>query len=138
MNNQPLMRVGYAIADFQEKCQPVAQLQGCGVLVDRNAVDVLHHQVWLIIRRMSGVDQTDYRRVIQVSQKLPFPQESVSPGGSLNIGTENFYGDGLFYLSVTSFRQVHGAHSSRSEHARQAVGSNLLFVDVFPHVEIEK
>ncbi|MNM94167.1 hypothetical protein D3C81_1065620 [compost metagenome] len=74
MQHQLLVRGLHDATDIQEQLQPLlqAQLMLHAPAVQRHAIDELHHQIRMTIRRGATVVQPCHLRQLQIRQHLPF------------------------------------------------------------------
>jgi len=55
VHNQVLMSVGHSLTDAHEQLKRAPHVQIPSVNINRDAIDVIHHEVWLAIVRVTGV-----------------------------------------------------------------------------------
>jgi len=126
MDDEVLMSILDRAANDQEEIQPLADAQAMrrGVLGDRTAFNVLHHQVGLPFVGRPAVENGGDVGVLQARQYLALLAEatldelrSVSP-------TDQLQRDRLLERVVVAYRPVHGAHAPARDHGEDAVGTD--------------
>src|SRR5687768_13577644 len=75
------------------------------------------------------------RRMIEICEKLAFPEKALAPRRTIVAGAKQLDSDLLLDFSVATVRQVHCAHSTGAEPARQAIGATLTEIRDFDEVK---
>src|SRR5262245_54697767 len=101
----------------------MAQIQVSGVGVNRNTVNVLHHEVGPAIAGVSGVQQASDGGMIEVREELALPEKTVAPRGPLRASAKELDGDLLLNLAVAALAEIHVSHAARAQQPDQPVRS---------------
>src|SRR5215470_6157508 len=113
MNYQLLVGVLDRIADLYEESQPIADVQSLSisVLIERLAIDVLHHKVGISVRRGPAAQQPADVRMIQRCQDLPFVAEPPQNEIAIKAAFDQFDRDAMLKLSVSAPGFINRAHA---------------------------
>src|SRR5204862_506892 len=101
--------------------EPGALVKRRGILIDSGAIHVFHHQVRPPVGGMTGIQQPCDCRMVQIGKKLPLPEETVAPGGTIRIGAKQLDRNLLLDLAIAPLGQVDGAHATRTKQLNQPV-----------------
>jgi hypothetical protein len=66
---------------------------------------------------MTGIYHAGDTWMIEIRQKLAFPEEPVTPGGPIGAGAKDLDGNLLLNFTVAALGEVHCAHTARAEQA---------------------
>ena len=127
MHDQALMGKLHGITNLAEKAQARFQIQllSGAVTLDRNALDVFHHQIGLPTRRRATIKQAGDVRMLQPGQDLPLARE-VQEGFRIGHAADQFDRHALVEVSVAAFGQEHRAHATAADLLEQAPGAEAV------------
>ena len=96
------------------------------IVVDRLAVDVLHHQVGLAQRRGAAVEQAGDVGMFQLGQNPAFDQKALDQLRTQPGRTHQLHGRALLELAVNALGEIDHAHAAFAEPACQPVRADVL------------
>jgi hypothetical protein len=85
------------------------------------AFHIFHDQIGLAVFGVAGIDDVDYRRVMERCEELTFSQKTAAPFGAISVSGEEFDSDLLLDFAVSSLGEVNGSHASGAEQSNQAI-----------------
>src|SRR5690349_18267975 len=115
MDNQPAVRVRDRLADLQKQVQLFPHPDADSKDVDRQALDILHHQKRPPFFRVTGIDQMNNGWVMQRGQKLSLSEKTAAPRWAVAIGAEELERDPLLYLAIGALRQIDISHTALAD-----------------------
>jgi len=120
VHDKILVRVLHRATDLQKQLQARAQAEVplTRVLRDRNAVDIIHHQVRRTVGGNAAVDQTSDIRMLQPRQNLPLLAKALHQARSRI--RQLLDRDALFELTVVALGQPDLAHAAAADLAKRA------------------
>ena len=138
MDDEHAVRVIDGRADPAEEPQLVANRQrAClAVPVDRDALDVLHHEVGRAVRGLPAVDEARDRRVIERGQDLPLAAETDQVLGGQRPAPHDLDRDALLVAVVVTDGEVNGPHPAAADLADQAIRAEPVTGGVVGCVEM--
>ena len=123
VHHQVAMRIRHGVADGTEQREPFGHRQTPpgGVVVDGNAVDILHHQIWQPVPGDAAIQQPGNDGMLQVCQNLPLATEAAHCF-TIHSAERNHFNRHLFTeLLVIALCQVHDAHPAYPQARENAV-----------------
>ena len=123
MDDQVTVRMRDPRAHQQKQIYPRAQVEWRCILIDRDTLHMLHHQVGSSVLGMSRIQQPCDGRMAQIGKELALSEETLAPRGPVRIGAKQFDGDFLLDFTVPPLRQVDRTHAARPEQLNQPVWS---------------
>jgi len=128
MNHQILVRVLHGRADTEEQLQAGTsrELVQAAILVDRNALHVIHHQVGQPVLSAAAIQQLHDIGVVQRGEGLPLVPKAMNDFGGVEAGPQHFDGHAHTELLVVALAQVHDSHSAFTQLANDLVCANSL------------
>ncbi len=129
MQNKLLMRGLYRRRYLQEEVElcPNAQVMASAILIDRNSIDVLQHQIGPSVRSHSAVQQSRDAAVCQPSQDLTLFTKPFFQCGREDALLNDLHRDLLLVNAVCALRQIDGTHAAAAKLAQQTVIPYSLF-----------
>ena len=127
VHDQAAVRVTHCVAHLEEELQPGVHREAprVAVLVDRHALDVLHHQIGQALGGGAAVEQAGDVRVLEPRQDLALRAELPHALG-IEPAAHHFDGDLLQELVVVALGEIHRAHAALAEHLHELVGAQTL------------
>ncbi len=127
MNDEMLMRVRDGRADLSKEYEPRLDRQPArpAVLVDRQAVDVLEHEVRNPFVGGPTVEQARDIRVIEAGEDLSFVTEALQHRIAVHAALDQFDGDTHVELRVRTFGEIDAPHPATSELSNDPVWTYL-------------
>ena len=110
----------HCLAGLQNQLNALAR-GGCVLVapaLDRQALDVLHHHVWLAVGQQAAIDHAGNAGVFQHRQDAAFGQETLAVVAAWQ--SEALQRGALFVLAVGAFHFVDLAHAAASQRAHHA------------------
>src|SRR5581483_4992904 len=98
MDDEVAMRIGDGVAGLQEQVEHTAQVQAGAIFIDRRALDVLHHKIWLAIGAAAGVQQARNAGVIEGSEDAPLAQKTRAKCRRTRSGPYKLDGNALLHF----------------------------------------
>jgi hypothetical protein len=99
------------------------------------AFHIFHDQIGLAVFGVAGIDDVDYRRVMERCEELTFSQKTASPLRVISVSGEEFDGYLLLDFAVSSLGEVNGSHASGAEQSNHAILSAVTKLMGFCRVE---
>ncbi len=111
--------------DDQAQTRANVELRRIGVVGDRCAVDVFHHQIRNASFGNAGVDKTRDVRVIERCQQLPFAQEQTLLELGVQTTPQQLHGDALRHVASFTFGEEHGGHAATADFCDKTKSADL-------------
>ena len=117
MNHQALMRVLDRRADTEKQLQALSDRRPVRAteLVDRRAVDELHHEIRDAAVGGAAVEEARDVRVIQTRENLALPAEALNDSGRVESRAHQLQRDLLLVLAIGANGREHFAHAAATE-----------------------
>ena len=128
VDDEVLVGVLHRRADLPEEPEAVADREAAlpAVVEQRNACDVLHHEVRLALLGRAAVDQPSDAGVLQRGRDLALVSEPLQDLRARHPGAHELDGDLLLELVVGAPRQIHLAHAAVPDLLEDLVGADAL------------
>jgi hypothetical protein len=112
MNHQLLMGILNRRTHRQKKLQPCADVQIAlvAVAIERQPLNVLHHEVRLAVFGASSFQQAGDIRVVQIGEDLAFGDKALSRKSPIEPAPHHLDRDHLMKLIIGAHRPVYRAH----------------------------
>ena len=120
-----LMRVMDGGANSLKEFQSVFGVERVqiAIVIDRQALDVLHHQVRSIVFRRAAIEQTRDVGMIKGRENLPLVAKAAHDKIRVHAAANQLDGDLLSILIIIAFAEINRAHAAASEFANDFVGA---------------
>ena len=126
VDDQVLVRVLHRRGQLQEEVEPRVGVEfaAIGVVDQRRAVDILHHQVGPSVGGGAAVEQPRDVRVVESGEDLPLGAEAADDRIGVHPPLEDLQRHPLVEGVVVAHGQEHRAHAALSQLADEPVGAD--------------
>src|SRR5580700_819738 len=124
MDDQPLVGVLHRRTDLQEQAQSLGNgsAAAIAVLIERLAVDQLHHKVGDAVLGGAAIMQASDIRMIEVGENLPLVLEATKNESRILAAAHHLKGHFLAVLIVGAKRAIHFAEAADADTLDNLVG----------------
>ena len=114
VQNQIAVRPRHRPAKREEKPQTRSERKSVpvAILVQPQAIDVLHHEVGLARVADAAIEETRHVGMLELRQDLALPAEALDSIGSRQVARHHFEGGALGVVAIGALRQVDLAHAA--------------------------
>ena len=121
------MRVGHRGADLQEDLQPLIDREATrlAILVDRQTVDVLHHEIREALAARAAVKQPRDVRMLESREDLALVSKALQHGVAIHAALDELDGGAHLELRIVALAKKDGAHAAATQLAHDAIRADV-------------
>src|SRR5688572_4685337 len=130
VDDKMLVRIGDGCADLSEQSQALVerQLTSAAVLIDRFAVDMLHHEIREAVAGGAAIEKPCDVWMVEPGENLPFMAKPLEYRVGIHSALNQLDGDAHVELRIAALGQVDGSHPATAKFADDAIDTDLASI----------